>query len=293
MTSDPPGAPLPPGEAEQSSPDARRGTGEVSETRTAAPGVPSGAAQGGLEPGRGGDPPGGPQLRGQEGQPAAGKEGATESPLRAQEFGRGRVRADQPLAGEPPSPEVGYYTKEGGVGAESNGNAPGARGGDPRGSSLRETQERGQLLSRQPGSGRGENEIAMGESAAAGKIRGGGQEELRAQPPSLRGSGFCLRCACGALCRGRSVCLRRAEMQQLARPCPLFGAPVLRQGANQDGQRDTGQGPSGELSVLQLDQEIHFQATVCKKKRSTMKAVCGAFGHSKLVELLDIQNPSA
>ena len=49
--------------------------------------------------------------------------------------------------------------------------------------------------------------------------------------------------------------------------------------------------PAGELSVLQLDQEVHFWATVCKKKRSTMKAVCGAFGHSKLVEPLDIQEP--
>ena len=45
--------------------------------------------------------------------------------------------------------------------------------------------------------------------------------------------------------------------------------------------------PVGELSVLQLDQEVHFWATVCKKKRSTMKA----FGHSKLVEPLDIQEP--
>ena len=43
--------------------------------------------------------------------------------------------------------------------------------------------------------------------------------------------------------------------------------------------------------MLQLEKEIHFQATVCKKKRSTMKAVCGAFGHSKLVEPLDIQEP--
>ena len=31
---------------------------------------------------------------------------------------------------------------------------------------------------------------------------------------------------------------------------------------------------AGELSVLQLDQEVHFWATVCKKKGSTMKAVC-------------------
>ena len=37
--------------------------------------------------------------------------------------------------------------------------------------------------------------------------------------------------------------------------------------------------PAGKLSVLQLDQEVHFLATVCKKKWSTMKAVCGAFGH--------------
>ena len=51
--------------------------------------------------------------------------------------------------------------------------------------------------------------------------------------------------------------------------------------------------PAGEFSILQLEQEIHFQAIICKKKRSTMKAVCGAFGHSKLVEPLDIQNPSA
>ena len=49
--------------------------------------------------------------------------------------------------------------------------------------------------------------------------------------------------------------------------------------------------PEGKLSVLQLEQEIHFQATICKKKQSTMKALCGAFGHSKLVELLDIQEP--
>ena len=49
--------------------------------------------------------------------------------------------------------------------------------------------------------------------------------------------------------------------------------------------------PAGELSVLQLDQEVHFWATVCKKKQSTMKAVCGAFRHSKLVEPLDIQEP--
>ena len=49
--------------------------------------------------------------------------------------------------------------------------------------------------------------------------------------------------------------------------------------------------PAGEFSILQMDQEVHFWATICKKKRLTMKAVCGAFGHSKLIELLDIQEP--
>ena len=36
--------------------------------------------------------------------------------------------------------------------------------------------------------------------------------------------------------------------------------------------------PAGELSILQLEHKIHFQATVCKKKWSTMKAVCGLSG---------------
>ena len=49
--------------------------------------------------------------------------------------------------------------------------------------------------------------------------------------------------------------------------------------------------PGGELSILQLDQEVHFWATVCKKKHSTMKAVWGEFRHSKLVKPLDIQEP--
>ena len=143
--SDPPGAPPPPGEAERSSPDIRRGTGEVWGTQTAATGVPSAATQGGLGPGRGGDPPGGPQPRGQEGQPAAGEEGATESPPWAQEFGRGRERANQPLAGKHQARRGATTPKKGRVGAESNRNAPRASGGDPRNSPLREIRERGTI----------------------------------------------------------------------------------------------------------------------------------------------------
>ena len=47
--------------------------------------------------------------------------------------------------------------------------------------------------------------------------------------------------------------------------------------------------PAGELRVLQLEQGVRFQATLCKKKRSTMKAVCGASWHSKLGEPLDVR----
>ena len=82
-------------------------------TRAAAPGVPPVAAQRELEPGVGGDPPGRPQPRGREGQPATGEERATEPPPRAQEFGGGRERADRPLAGEPPSKGEGCSAKEG------------------------------------------------------------------------------------------------------------------------------------------------------------------------------------
>ena len=50
--------------------------------------------------------------------------------------------------------------------------------------------------------------------------------------------------------------------------------------------------PAGELSILQLEQGIHFQVILCKKKRSTMKGVCGASWHSKLVEPVDIREPT-
>ena len=51
--------------------------------------------------------------------------------------------------------------------------------------------------------------------------------------------------------------------------------------------------PAGELSVLQLEQEIHFQATVCKKKRSTMKAVCGLSGTENSWSHWTSRSPSA
>ena len=86
-------APLQPGEAERGSQDARRVAGEESEIRAAAPGVPAGAARGGLEPRVGGDPLGGPQPCGREGQPATGEGRAIAPPRGRQssaEEGRGR-----------------------------------------------------------------------------------------------------------------------------------------------------------------------------------------------------------
>ena len=54
----------------------------------------------------------------------------------------------------------------------------------------------------------------------------------------------------------------------------------------------TGKVPAGELGILQLERGTSFQATLCKKKRSTMRAVCGSSWHSKLSEPVDIWKPN-
>ena len=71
-TSDQPGGLWHAAEAGESSPDAGKGAGEVSETTAAVPGAPPPAAQGELEPETGGDQLGMPQPCGREEQPAAG-----------------------------------------------------------------------------------------------------------------------------------------------------------------------------------------------------------------------------
>ena len=109
--------------------------------------------------------------------------------------------------------------RKGPVGAESSGHAPGARGGDPQSGSLLEIPGRGPILSHPPSSGRVENEIAVGESTAAGEVRGGRQEERRAQPPSPRGNGSCWCCACGVLCRwGQPWCSRGTAWREKCLP---------------------------------------------------------------------------
>ena len=52
--------------------------------------------------------------------------------------------------------------------------------------------------------------------------------------------------------------------------------------------------PEGEHSVLQLELEIHFQAIICKKKWSTMKAMCvGLSGTVSWSSHWISRNPSA
>ena len=67
------------------------------------------------------------------------------------------------------------------------------------------------------------------------------------------------------------------------------GRRVCEEGGIKTASGMTVKVPAGELSVLQLEPGVRFQATLCKKKRSTMKAVCGASWHSKLGEQLDIR----
>ena len=253
--SDSPGAPLQPGDAERGRPDARREPGGVSETLTAVPGVPATAAQGGLEPGRGGDLPGGPQPSGREGQPAAGEEGATEPTPRAQQFGRGRERATQPLAGALQSREGGYNTEEEASGSRVQREC--TRGPWKQSAERPLAGDMGERATLEPPTRQWERRLSWGRVQLLAEAGAG---DKRSQGPNRQAHvGDDSACAVPVGCsadggspgakgetRGRrSVRLQRTEMRQLASPCPLFGAPVLQQRANQDGQRDTGQGPSG------------------------------------------------
>ena len=76
------------------------------------PGVPSGAAQGGMEPKECGDMLGGPQQHPGEGQPPAKEGRATAPPRVAAEPDGGKERADPPLAEEPPGKEGDYGAEE-------------------------------------------------------------------------------------------------------------------------------------------------------------------------------------
>ena len=77
----------------------------------------------------------------------------------------------------------------------------------------------------------------------------------------------------------------RREVQDHLSPAPPPPlAPDGEAGGEERGAKwSPGRGVlSGERSILQLERGIRFQATLCKKKRSAMKVVCGASWHSKL-----------
>ena len=87
----------------------------------------------------------------------------------------------------------------------------------------------------------------------------------------------------------------RREVQDHLSPAPPPPlAPDGEAGGEERGAKwSPGRGVlSGERSILQLERGILFQATLCKKKRSAMKVVCGASWHSKLGEPLDIREPT-
>ena len=250
-----------------------------------------------------GQGPGGPKPSGREGPPAAGEEGATESPPRAQEFGRGRERADQPRAGEPPSQKGGYNSEEEAGGSrEQRERARGPWGRSTEQLLAGDTGERATLKPPARQWERGERDRRGGERRCR---RSQGRKTRRVKGHAKPAWEWILLALClwGTLQMGAALVLKGNHMEG-----EVFAFDTLRCDnshalAHYSGHQFCDKGriktdngipikaPAGELSVLQLDQEIHFQAPVCKKKRSTMKAVCGAFGHSKLVEPLDIQEP--
>ena len=165
---DPSGAPLHLGKAEQGSPSLQGIASAAPKSGADVPGVPSGAAQGGLEPRECGDPLGGPQPRLGEGQPTAQGGRPAVPPRVAAEPGGGKGRADPPLVEEPPGQEGDYGTEEA---AEREG-AKRGRGSDLRaGSAGRLHQLREPLPSRPPTSGRGANQVTR-EVRTAGGISG-------------------------------------------------------------------------------------------------------------------------
>ena len=186
----------------------------ASETRATALRVPPGAAPGRLETGGGGDLLGGPQPRRGEGQPAAREPlhrcGWRQSPG---EKGSRRTRLwwrSRRAMGEAAAPRQ----QRGGKGRSRD--TPRASGRNRRGNF---TQGRGLPSSRPPTGGKERSQVAAGVSAAAGEVADGRQGELRAQPPDPPGNGFCLRYACGALCRwGQPWCSRGTAWREKCSP---------------------------------------------------------------------------
>ena len=170
-TSDLSVAPPHPEEVEQSSPGTESGASAASGAWAAAPRMPPGATQEGLEPGRGEDLLGGPQARRGERQPAA-REGRAGAPLlAAPESGGGEGKADPPLGGEPPSKEgaCGHKEAEGREGAQWR--HTGTCGREWHGDL---TRVKGQPLSVLAASGKRGSRVAVGWSAGAGEVGDGG-----------------------------------------------------------------------------------------------------------------------
>ena len=199
--------------------------------------MPPGATQGGLEPGGGGDLLGGPQPCRGEGQPAARGERAAALLQVAPEPGGQREKGDPPLVEELPNKEGGFNAGEA-AGRERvpGGHTPGLR---EKSAGRLHAGERPAL---EPPAHKWERREPGHHGIECRWGRSRGWKTRRAKGPTTRPPWewiLLALCLWGTLRVGAALVLKgnciEGEVfafdrcvRQLARPCPLFGAPVLR-----------------------------------------------------------------
>ena len=293
-TSDTPRAPLHLGEEAQGGPGPKGVASAGAKDWAAVPRVPGEAAQGGLEPGEGGNSPGRPQPRRREGQPAAQEGEATALPRGGTKPDGGGDMAGPPLVEAPPGQEEDYGTGEA---AGRKGEEWGRRGDQQAISGERPPAGR-RATSEPPNPRRQRNKPGRpgGECSQEQRVR-------RAKGPTARpawgwillalglwgvlqvGTALVLKVSCE---RGEVFAfdaLRCDHSHALGRHS---GLRICKEGRVKGDNGRTREVPAGERRILQLEWGIRFRGTLCKQKRSTMRMVCGASWHSKQGEPLDI-----
>ena len=272
--SNPPGAPLPPGEEKQGSPDWRGVPSTEAGTWATGPGMMRGASKGGLEPGECGGWPGEPQPRPGKGGPTAQERKAPAPPRAGAEPDGGGERGTPPLGEEPPRQEGDYGAKapaplrvaaerdgggergnpplveeppgqEGDYSAEEVAGTRGAEwecGGDRRAGSAGQPPAKRGATSESPGTRQRKS-----DPGCRGSAHGGGRKRerraRRAEGPTVGATCSWILLALGLwgiLQVGVALVLKggRERREVFARPCRPFRAQGLRGGADQGGQRD-------------------------------------------------------
>ena len=236
--SNPPGAPLPPVEEKQGSPDWRGVPSTEAGTWATGPGMMRGASKGGLEPGECGGWPGEPQPRPGKGGPTAQERKAPAPPRAGAEPDGGGERGNPPLVEEPPGQEGDYSAEEvaGTRGAEWE------CGGDRRAGSAGQPPAKRGATSESPGTRQRKS-----DPGCRGSAHGGGRKRerraRRAEGPTVGATCSWILLALGLwgiLQVGVALVLKggRERREVFARPRRPFRAQGLRGGADQGGQRD-------------------------------------------------------